>query len=100
MSSTSITTVLEARSTANEWLISHLPDRFAAGIPEYDQGLSGWRVPVWLAYPQLEPFGPIGEIIVDEADGGVRAHTPLDEMKDCALKLYEQHREQIEADLL
>jgi hypothetical protein len=95
-----ITPVSEARATANEWLISHLPDRFAAGIPEYDQNLAGWRIAVWLSYPQLEPVGPVGELIVDALGGHIRTHTPIDEMKDRALRLYEQHREQIEAPLL
>jgi hypothetical protein len=98
MSSLAITSILEARTTANEWLIARLPDRFAAGIPEYDQLLPGWRIPVWLSYPGLEPFGPLGELIVDE-NGTVGTHTPLDEMKDRAKKLYEHHREQIEAPL-
>jgi hypothetical protein len=100
MSSLAVTTVLEARTTANEWMISHLPDRFAAGIPEYDQALSGWCVPVWLSYPLLEPFGPVGKLVIDESSGIVREHTPIDEMKNRALELYEQHRERIEAPLL
>jgi hypothetical protein len=99
MSTVAITNVREARTTANEWLISHLPDRFAAGIPEYDHDLRGWRIPVWLSYPGLEPFGPLGELIVDES-GTVSTHTPIDEMKDRALRLYEQHRDQIDAPLL
>ena len=98
MSSVAITNVVEARTAANEWLISHLPDRFAAGIPAYEEDLAGWRIPVWLSYPGLEPFGPLGELIVDES-GTVGKHTPLDEMKDRATKLYEQHRDQIEAPL-
>jgi hypothetical protein len=95
-----ITTVLEARAIANGWLITHLPDRFAAGIPDYDQTLTGWRIPVWLSYPQLEPLGPVGELIVDAVSGDVKTHTPIDDMKDRARKLYEQHREHIEAPLL
>ncbi|MFL6276694.1 MAG: hypothetical protein ACJ74G_16010 [Blastocatellia bacterium] len=97
MSTLAVTTVLEARATANDWLFSHLPDRFAAGIPEYNQTLSGWCVPVWLSYPLLEPLGPVGKLVIDESSGIVREHTSIDEMKNCALGLYEQHREQIEA---
>jgi hypothetical protein len=100
MSSVIITTVLEARTAANEWLIDHLPDRFAAGIPEYEPSLPGWRIPVWLSYPRLEPLGPVGELIINESSGSVRSHTPIEEMKECALKLYEHHRERIEAALL
>ena len=100
MSSVAITTVLEARITANGWLMAHLPDRFAAGIPEHDPALSGWRVPIWLSYPQLEPLGPVGELVITESTGNVLVYTPIDDMKDRATKLYEQHREQIEAPLL
>ncbi|PYT10208.1 MAG: hypothetical protein DMF60_00775 [Acidobacteria bacterium] len=99
MSTLNITAALEARATANEWLISHLRDRFAAGTPEYDAGLAGWRIAVWLAYPGLEPLGPTGEMIVDDR-GTVRTHTPLDEMRGRAIELYQQHRDQIEAPLL
>lgn len=94
MSSSAITTILEARVIANGWLISHLPDRFAAGIPEYDYDLRGWRIPVWLSYPGLEPLGPLGELVVDES-GTASTHTPVHEMKDRALKLYEQHRDEV-----
>jgi len=36
-----IPTVAEARAAANAWLIDHLPDRFAAGIPAYDPPREG-----------------------------------------------------------
>jgi hypothetical protein len=100
MSSLVITTVAAARASANDWLISHLPDRFSAGIPEHDQTLQGWRIPVWLSYPQLEPLGPVGELVVDEATGEVREHTAISVMKERALSIYEQHRDEIEAPLL
>lgn len=99
MSSLTITTVSVARATANDWLMNHLPDRFAAGVPEYIRALRGWRVPVWLSYPLLEPLGPVGELVVDETGGGVLTHTAIDEMKERALSLSERHREQIEAPL-
>jgi hypothetical protein len=100
MSSLVITTVSAARATANDWLVSHLPDRFAAGIPEYDQTVQGWRIPVWLSYPQLDPLGPVGELVIDEAMGEVRDHTSINVMKAQAISLYEQHRDEIEAPLL
>jgi len=99
MTVVSVTTVLDARVVASQWLIEHLPDRFAAGIPEQDTAISAWRVPVWLSYPQLEPFGPVGELVIDTING-VRSHTPIAEMKAIARKLYESHREQIEAPIL
>lgn len=95
-----ITTVSEARAAANKWLSTHLPDRFAAGIPDYDQSQTGWRIPIWLSYPYLEPLGPVGELTVDATSGDVKMHTPIEDMKHQALKLYEQHRERVEAPLL
>jgi len=99
MSSLVVTTVSAARATANDWLVSHLPDRFAAGVPEYEQSLQGWRIPVWLSYPQLEPLGPVGELVIDEATGDVRDHTAIAVMKERAVSLYERHRDEIEAPL-
>lgn len=94
-----IPTVANARAAANAWLIDHLPDRFAAGIPAYDPAHETWRIPVWLAYPGLEPLGPVGELGVDAVSGEVQAHTPLAQMKRQALALYEQHRVAIDAPL-
>ena len=94
-----ITTVAAARAAANDWLSTHLPDRFAAGVPTYDPARMGWQIPVWLAYPHLAPLGPVGELLVDAGQGVITAHTPITEMKERALKLYEQHREHIEAPL-
>lgn len=81
MSTLAVTTVFDARATANRWLMDHLPDRFAAGIPEFDASLHGWRIPVWLSYPRLEPLGPVGELILDETTSSVKSHTPIEEMR-------------------
>jgi hypothetical protein len=99
MPSIAITTVLEARQSANGWLIDHLPDRFAAGIPWHDEKIGVWHIPVWLSYPQLEPLGPVGEIILDDVTGNVCEFTPIDKMKQQALVIYDQHRDEIEAAL-
>jgi len=72
MATLAITTVSEARAVANEWLMSHLPDRFTSGIPDYDQTLSGWRIPLWFSYPQLAPLGPVGELLVESVGGNVK----------------------------
>ena len=84
----------------NVWLITHLPDRFAAGISDYDPTRTEWRMPVWLPYPDLEPLGPVGELLVDAVSGDVHAHTPIVDMKARALQLYEHYRAHIEAPLL
>jgi hypothetical protein len=95
-----IPTVAEARAAATAWLITHLPDRFAAGIPDYDVTRDGWCIPVWLSYPDLKPLGPVGELFVDAVSGDVQAHTPPVDMKARALQLYKRHRADIEAPLL
>lgn len=65
MATGTITTVTAARAAANDWLITPLPDRFAAGIPAYEPTLMEWRIPVWLSYPQAAPLRPVGELRVD-----------------------------------
>jgi hypothetical protein len=99
MATGAITTIIAARTAANDWLSAHLPDRFAAGIPTYDAARTAWQIPIWLAYPYLEPLGPVGELLIGAERGDVRAHTPIAEMKERAWKLYEQRREQIDAPL-
>lgn len=51
MTTVSVATVLDARVFANQWLSEDLPDRFAAGIPQYGEAKAMWRIPVWLSYP-------------------------------------------------
>ena len=94
-----IPTVADARAVANGWLLDHLPDRFAAGIPLYDPANETWRIPVWLHYPGLAPLGPVGELGVDAVSGEVQTHTPLIQMKTQALAFYAQHRVAIDAPL-
>jgi hypothetical protein len=94
-----IPTVADACVAANAWLIDHLPDRFAAGIPVYDPPHEAWRIPVWLSYPGVAPLGPVGELCVDAVSGEVQTHTPLAQMKTQALHLYDQHRAAIDAPL-
>lgn len=43
--------------------------------------------------------GEVGEVVVSAASEKVITHTPVEEMKERARPLYEQHREQIEAPL-
>ncbi len=99
MATLATATVSDVRGAANEWLISCLPDRFATGMPRFDQTVAAWRIPVWLSYPQLEPFGPVGELVIDAVSTEVIDHTPADEMKKRAVRLYEQHRDRVEAPL-
>jgi len=94
-----IPTVAEARAAANAWLIDHLPDRFAAGIPAFHSPREGLRIPDWLASQGLSPLGPVGELFVDAVSGEVQVHTPVAEMKTQALHLCDQHRAAIDAPL-
>jgi hypothetical protein len=94
-----IPTVADARAAANVWLLDHLPDRFAAGIPVYEPANETWYIPVWLSYPGVAPLGPVGALGVDAVSGEVQTHTPLVQMKMQALALYDQHRAAIDAPL-
>ena len=92
-------TALEAQGAANLFLSDHLGDRFLAVRPQLDEGGEVWRVPIVLTYAVVGPLGEVGEVIVSAGAEEVVSHTPVEEIKERARALYEQHREQIEAPL-
>ena len=92
-------TALEAQGAANLFLSDHLGDRFLAVRPQLDEGDDVWRVPVVLTYAIVGPIGEVGEVLISASAEDVVSHTPVEEMKERARALYEQHREQIEAPL-
>jgi hypothetical protein len=92
-------TALEAQGAANLVLSDYLGDRFLAVRPQLDEGGDVWRVPVVLTYAVVGSVGSVGEILVSASVEEVVSHTPVEEMKERARALYEQHREQIEAPL-
>lgn len=92
-------TALEAQGAANLFLSEHPGDRFLAVRPQLAEGGGAWRVPVVLTYSIIGPVGEVGEIVVSAGSEEIVSHTPIEEMKERARALYEQHREQIEAPL-
>ena len=76
-----------------------LGDRFLAVRPQLDEGGDVWRVPVVLTYAVVGPVGEVGVVLVSAVAEEVVSHTPVEEMRERARDLYEQHREQIEAPL-
>ena len=92
-------TALEAQGAANLFLADRIGDRFLAVRPQLDEGGDVWRVPVVLTYAVVGPVGEVGEILVSAGSEEIVSHTPVEEMKERARALYEQHREQIEAPL-
>jgi hypothetical protein len=82
---------------ANLFLSDRLGDRLLAVRPQSDLGQDAWRVPVVLTYAVVGPVGEVGEIVVSASSDEIVSHTPIEEMKERARALYEQHREQIEA---
>ena len=94
-----IITALEAQGAANLFLSDHLGDRFLAVRPQLDEGGEVWHVPVVLTYAVLGPVGEVGEVTVSTSNEEIISHTPIEEMKERARALYEQHRESIEAPL-
>jgi hypothetical protein len=92
-------TALEAQGIANLFLSDHLGDRFLAVRPQLDEASDVWRVPVVLTYAVVGPVGEVGEIVISAGTEEVVSHRPVEEMKERARALYEQHREQIEAPL-
>ena len=90
-------TAFEAIAAANLFLSDHMPDRYCADDPRFDEAAQLWRVPVILAYLHVGSIGEVGEITVSAFSEEIISHTPFEEMKSRGLKLYEQHREEIEA---
>ena len=92
-------TALEAQGAANLFLSDRLSDRFLAVRPQLDEASDVWRVPVVLTYAVVGPVGEVGEVIINAGMEEVVSHTPIEEMKERARALYQQHRDQIEAPL-
>jgi hypothetical protein len=95
-----VISALEAQAAANLFLSDHLPDRYCASDPRYDQTALAWRVPVLMAYRHVGTLGQVGEILVNAQTKEVLAHTPWAEMRESGRRLYEQNREAIEAAFL
>lgn len=93
-------TALEAERVANRLLRDNLPDRFMATDPKLDTALHVWHIPVVLSYPVIGAIGEVGEILIRRVDGEVISHTPFNEMRSQANRLYAQHHDAIEAPVL
>ena len=78
----------QSAATVSEWLVSHVGDRFLAGIPVLDAVTQLWRIPILYVYPNEGPLGSVGESTVDSLTGELLAHTPIDEIKGLATELY------------
>jgi hypothetical protein len=93
-------TAYQAQAEAGGFLNDHLPDRFCAGRPQFDYEAQLWRVPVLLSYPVTGSVGQVGEILVNANNEEITSYTPIEEMKSVALRLYDEHRDAIEAAFL
>jgi hypothetical protein len=92
-------TEIEVMATVGGFLNDHLPDRFCAGRPQFDQNALVWKTPILISYPTLGPLGQVGKITVSADAGKIVSFTPLEEMKTAAQAIIEQHREEIESPL-
>src|SRR5918912_1449689 len=90
-------TALQAQAAANLFLSDRLPDRFTADQPQLNPNGDLWRVPVILSYPFVGALGEVGEILISADSEAVVSHTTLEEMRDEARRLYEAHRDEVEA---
>ncbi len=93
-------TAFEAEAAANGFLLDNLPDRFCADDPQYNYATRCWVVPVILAYPVIGSIGQVGLLEVSSFSADILSHTPFDEMKATGKKLYEAHRDEINAAFL
>lgn len=82
---------LEAQATADRFLSAHLPEYFRAGEPAHDQTAQTWCVPVLLDYRYANPFGEVGQLVINAFAAEVISHTPLAEMEKAGRNLYWQH---------
>lgn len=90
-------TAQQAQAEANHFLSDHLPDRFIADRAQLTATEDVWQVPVFLTYPFIGSLGQVGEVLVSTASEAVVFHTPLEEIKQAGQKLYEAHRDEIQA---
>ena len=79
----------QATATVNEWLVSYVGDGFLADSPTFDHAADVWRIPILYVHPKDGPLGRVGEVEVDALTGAARSAPPVDEIKRCALRLYE-----------
>lgn len=93
-------TAFEAQAAANGFLLDNLPDRFCADDPQYNYATRCWVVPVILAYPVIGSIGQVGLLEISAFSVDILSHTPFDEMKTTGKKLYETHRDEINAAFL
>ncbi len=87
-----------AMAVANRFILSHLPDRFSAGLPKSMTFPTRWlwMVPVVLAYPQVGIVGEVGMVAVDTERETVVGWTPVEEMETLARQLYQEKKHEIE----
>jgi hypothetical protein len=90
----------QAQAAANQFLSNYLSDRFTADQAHLRKTGDSWQVPVILAYPIIGSVGQVGEIWVSTATEQVVFHTPVDEMRQAATRLYKAHCHEIEAAFL
>lgn len=90
-------TALQAQATANLFLNHRLGDRFTADQAKISTTDDIWEVPVILTYPLIGSVGQVGEILVSTTKEVVVSHTAIEEMKQSGQRLYEAHRDEIQA---
>jgi hypothetical protein len=90
----------QAQAVANLFISDHLPDRFTADQPCLTQTRNSWNIPIILTYPYIGSLGQVGTVTVSTASELILSHTPIEEMKQTGQKLYELHRDAIEARFL
>lgn len=100
MKATPQVTAQQARATANLFLSDRLPDRFSADFAPEHPSKDIWRVPVILSYPFIGSLGEVGEILVSAISGEIVDSTSSEDMKQAGQRLYEAHRDEIEAAFL
>ncbi|PSF32651.1 hypothetical protein C7H19_21210 [Aphanothece hegewaldii CCALA 016] len=100
MKTVPLDTAQQAQATANNFLSNHLGDRFSADQAILNKTGEVWQIPVILAYPVIGSIGQVGEIKISTSSNVIVFHTPIEDMKQVGLKLYESYHDDIQAAFL
>jgi hypothetical protein len=90
-------TAQQAQAAVNQFISDYISDRFTADQAQLDLTGEVWQVPVILAYPMIGSLGQVGFVLVSTSSEAILSHTPIDEIKQTGLRLYEANRDAIQA---
>jgi hypothetical protein len=89
-------TAQQAQAAVNQFISDYISDRFTADQAQLDLTDEVWQVPIILAYPMIGSLGQVGLVLVSTSSEAIISHTPFEQIKQTALKLYEANQDAIQ----